>query len=56
MTTDELLEADIERAFQRFLKATDHAGMRVAMEQMRDLIGKRSPDQIARMEKEMGLA
>lgn len=56
MTSDERLEADIEKAFQRFLKATGASGMRVAMEEMRELIKKRSPSQIARMEKEMGLA
>lgn len=56
MTSDERLEADIEKAFQRFLKATETSGMRVAMEEMRDLIAKRSPAQINRMEHEKGLA
>lgn len=55
MTADELLEVEIEQAFQRFIKAAEPAGMRIAIDEMRVLIAKRSPTQIERMETAMGL-
>lgn len=53
--TDEDLERQIERAQLCGLYAATLEGQRASFELMRQLIGKRSPAQIERMEREQGL-